>query len=255
LDFTASKETGIGSVASQWRDAVATGPLVDSRARMIVATQTPNGTVRSLRDALARRRGEIAGGMSGPEAEAMCKLEKHLASLNRERQDSVLNAVRVWELKVEDEDDTGSDIGRLLLRGVLADEAEATSAWRDLVADCKYLARVRQGRSRAGFVERLRELGYTLKPDPPGSDGARRSAVGRYRQRIIRRGRTLDFLGLGAARRFRRARWKLGLGGGARRCRRHRARVGAPPLGAGADIRGHVATSHVRDRVGAAMDV
>jgi len=199
LDFTRSKETGIGSVAAQWRAAVADGPLEAGRTRIIAVTQTANGTVRALRDALARRRGEIAGAMSRPEAKAIEKLQEHLRGVDQAEADSILDAVRIWELKVEDEADSGPDVGRLLLRGFLADETEAPAAWRELVEECKHLARARQGRTRDGFVDRLRELGYALKPDTAGSPGARMTAIGRYRQLVVRRGRTLDFLGLAAS--------------------------------------------------------
>jgi len=64
-------------------------------------TQTANGTVRSLRDALARRRGEIAGAMSATETDAMTKLHQHLGHLSPTKSDSILDAVRIWELKVE----------------------------------------------------------------------------------------------------------------------------------------------------------
>ena len=148
----------------------------------------PAGSLGAICDLWAWRKRSVRGlGWAG------------LAGLSPTKADSILDGVRIWELKVEDETDMGADVGRLPLRGVLVDEDQAPAAWKDLVEDCKYLARTRQGRSRTGLIERLRQLGYALKPDAPGSAGARSSAIGRYRQLVLRRGRTLDFLGLGAS--------------------------------------------------------
>ena len=60
-------------------------------------------------------------------------------------------------------------------------------------------ARLRVGYDAEDLRDVLRVVGIDLTDDPPGSPGAARAALVRYRHRIADRGRILPYMGLGAS--------------------------------------------------------
>lgn len=197
LTFRNSRATGLRWVARQWIGQLEKGGIDPDRDRMIAVAHRLSPAVEDLKDALEllgakRPRSEL----SSKQREALAALEQMLAALSKTKRKRLLSCARIWVLRVSDQRDTAqSQCQQLLSANVVADGRGA--AWNRLLNVCAVGARLRLGYDREQLYDELRRESIPLLGDEPGSGGARRAAMVRYRDRIQRRGERLDFAGLG----------------------------------------------------------
>jgi hypothetical protein len=153
-----------------------------------------------LARALERCKTDEVGAFTNAEDRALTRLDEMLTGLTVEQQDLVRQCALITVLDVEEEQSSGAAHARLLLSGVVGGGEVAVHAWRDLIAHCGRVGRLRGGFRVESWVRLLQEDGYRVTGfGTPAADAARRAeALDRYRDLLRSRGTTVDLRSLGA---------------------------------------------------------
>ncbi len=202
LNFGRTAESSMASVVGQWIELVAEKRLDRERDRLVAAAVRGSGSVRDLRNALRRRRRPLAGALSLGEQTALQKVTTLLDVLDEPTQSDVLDCAVVWFADLEETDGLSARLGQALLEPGVVARDQGLRAWNVLRESARELARQRYGATLQDLMARLADEGLTLTADGEGYASAqreeRRLLVSAYRERVARRGETLDFRGLGA---------------------------------------------------------
>lgn len=187
------------SAVAQWIPAAKAG-LDTSRDRLVLATGTANGPVTLLARALARCKTDEPGTFTRDEQDHLGRLDELLSELSEAQRKLVHRCAVITVLDVEEEQAQDASLARLLLGRVVGDGGTAVHAWRDLVAHCGRVGRLRGGFSTEGWVRQLQDDRYRITGSgtPAAEIAHRAGAVDRYRDRLRSRGTTVDLLSLGA---------------------------------------------------------
>lgn len=187
-----------GAVA-QW-DAAAKSGLDPVRDRLVLAAGTASGNVGVLARALERCKTDDPGAFTAAEQKTLTQLDEMLPGLTTPQRDLVRRCAVITVLDVEEEESPGAAYARLLLARVVGGGGTALRAWRDLVAHCGRVARLRGGFRVEGWVRLLQEEGYQVTGrETPAADAARQAeALDRYRDLLRSRGTEIDLRPLGA---------------------------------------------------------
>jgi len=189
--------------ARQWLSAVRHADF-DSEADFVAAA---GGTLFSAVAALGRaldRLRSSATSLTGAERDAIGKLRALLVSLGATDEEIAVITRRAVVLRraVEEDSEEHAELGRLLLDQHVVKKGEGGRAWRELVAIAGRAARLRVGYTTAGWLTELRKCGVPLTADAEASRAAalerRRGVLERYRQKLVRRGETVDLTRVGA---------------------------------------------------------
>lgn len=187
------------SAVVQWIGAAKAG-LDPTRDRLVLVTGTAGRPVMSLSKVLQRCKTDHPSAFTGGEKVLLGRLNELLEDLSEAQRTLVHRCAVITVLDVEEEQSQGASQARLLLGRVVSDGAIAVRVWRDLVAHCGQVARLRGGFSTEGWVRLLQQDGHRIAGfGTPAAEVARRAAaIDRYRHRIQSRGTTVELLQLGA---------------------------------------------------------
>jgi hypothetical protein len=200
LDFGPSfKET-----VEQWKQVIRDRGVRPEVDRLVAACASASGTVHLLRSALRRRQRRTAGGaLSGPERQALVKLEALIADLTSDQRDILLQTAVVWIADLRDLDGLPATLGQALLEPGVVALGEGATTWRLLRDHARDLAADRYGIGLEGLREFLDGQAVTLTAASTGYASARleqrRWTVEAYRGRVVRRAERLDLRPLGVA--------------------------------------------------------
>jgi hypothetical protein len=187
-----------GAVA-QWSAAAKSGldPVHD---RLVLVAGRASGNVGVLARALERCKTDDPGAFTAAEQKALAQLDEMLPGLTTLQRTLVRRCAVITVLDVEEEESPGAAHARLLLARVVGGGGTALRAWRDLVAHCGKVARLRGGFSVESWVRFLQEEGYRVTGgETPAADAARLAeALDRYRELLRSRGTMIDLRPLGA---------------------------------------------------------
>ena len=201
LNFGRTADSSMASVVGQWIELVAEKRLDRERDRLVAGAVRGSESVRDLRKALRRRRRQLAGPLSLGEQTALTRVRKLLDGLDEPTQNVVLDCAVVWFADLEDTDGLSARLGEALLEPGVVARDQGLRAWNVLRESARDLARQRYGATLQDLMARLADEALTLTADGEGYASAqreeRRLFVSAYRERVARRGETLDFRGLG----------------------------------------------------------
>ena len=197
LDHGSVSNRSFSSVAGQWKRLAAERTLKPSKDRLMAVAETTSDAIRTLRDVLERGRRPMSETDTAKQATERQRFEKALSPLSSSRRQAVTNCARIWVAEFARDDSTTVALAESYLRLVVG-EGQAGHAWARLQKVMGDGARLRAGFDRDALADELRKVGIDLLSDVPGSPGAIRGVVARYRQRLISRGSKLTFVGLGA---------------------------------------------------------
>lgn len=192
----------LNKAVGQWVEAGKSG-VDPTRQRLVIASGSLNGTMRTLRDVLNRRRLKTPGHPTQSEAAILQHVIELLAPLSSDQRERVLAAAVIWELPVEEPDHASAREALAYLHnvGIPVAREDASKAWARLVAAAGKLARRRGGHDLDGWMSELRGAGLvieTIGENPAGRLETRQLVLERYAQRLSREGRELDLRILGA---------------------------------------------------------
>lgn len=187
------------SAVAQWSEAAKSG-LDQVRDRLVLVTGTASGRVRVLARALERCKTDEPGAFTAEEEKALRALDQMLPNLTAQQRQLVNRCAVITVLDVEEEQSPGATHARLLLGRVLGGGDVTVCAWRDLVAHCGRVGRLRGGFGVEGWVRLLQEERYRIAGyETPAADAARQAeALDRYRDLLRLRGTMVDLRPLGA---------------------------------------------------------
>ena len=201
LTFGRAADSSMGSVVAQWIELVGEKRLDRERDRLVAAAVRGSEAVRDLRKALRRRRRLLAGALSLGEETALHKVTTLLDGLDEPTQKLVLDCAVVWFADLEETDGLSARLGEALLEPGVVARDQGLRAWNVLRESARELARRRYGATLQDLMAKLADECLTLTADGEGYASAqreeRRLLVSAYRERVARRGETLDFRGLG----------------------------------------------------------
>ena len=197
LGLTTGEDTPLFKAVGQWR-AIAR-EIDPERQRLLIVTENPTKDALRLRNILEQRRNKKYGTPGPGEDKALETLHGLLGGVPPEQIRAIERAAGIWHLEVERLDDPDAHVGLALLRTHFKSTREAQDAWARIERECRALAKVGAGFDRRELMRLLDA--HRLPPTIPGvQDAVRRSdALAGHRARLARGGRTLSFLGLGAA--------------------------------------------------------
>lgn len=184
---------------AQWSDAAKSG-LDPIRDRLVLITAAASGPVHVLAQALERCKTDEPGAFTGKEEEALKALDQMLPELTTQQREFLRQCAVITVLDVEEEQSVGAAQARLLLGRVLGNGDATVRAWRDLVAHCGRVGRLRGGFSVEGWVRLLQEEGHQVASGgTPAAHAAQQAeALDRYRDLLRSRGTMVDLRPLGA---------------------------------------------------------
>jgi hypothetical protein len=186
--------------ARQWGSAVRAGGFDILRDRLVLVGAQMSGTMRTLARALERSKTEQPGEFTGAERASLDALGALLPELTSVEMSALLRCAVIFELDVEEEHSSGAGVARALLGRVVGPGDTAVRAWRDLVAHCGRVARLRGGFSLEGWVRLLADDGHSFDNQTPAKATSDRiTAVDAYRASLRRRGSVIDLRPLGLA--------------------------------------------------------
>jgi hypothetical protein len=197
MDHTRASDRSFSSVIGQWRRLAAKRSLRPSKDRVLAVAETTSDSIRTLREVLERGRRPVSETDTAKQATEKQRFEDALSSLSDPRRQVLTSCARIWIAEFARDDSTTVALAESHLRLVVG-EAKAGHAWDRLLKVMGDGARLRAGFDREALADELRKVGIDLLSDAPGSPGAIRGVVARYRQRVISRGSKLTFVGLGA---------------------------------------------------------
>jgi NACHT domain len=189
--------------ARQWLSAVRDADFNSEADFVAAAGGKLSSSVTALGRALDRLRSSGAS-LTGAERDAIDKLRALLVRLGATDDEIGVITRRAVLLRraVEEDWEEHAELGRLLLDQHVVKKGDGGRAWRELVAIAGRAARLRVGYTTAGWLTELRKCGVPLTADAEASRAAalerRRSVLERYRQKLVRRGETLDLTRVGA---------------------------------------------------------
>ena len=186
------------SVVAQWTRFGEARKLDPQRDRLIAVAETASGPLETLDRFLQRGRRSRRQRDMDAEKNALAKLDALLGQMSVSRKIAIKRCARIWLESFDDDGDTTVDLAMMLLRPVVGVGRES-EAWHRLLKVMGDGARLRVGYNAEDLRDELRLVGIDLADDPPGSPGAARAALVRYRQRLADRARILPFTGLGAS--------------------------------------------------------
>lgn len=152
-----------GAVA-QWNAAAKTG-LDPVRDRLVLVTGSASGPVLVLARALERCKTDEPGAFTAEEQKALTRLDQMLSGLTEQQRELVRRCAVITVLDVEEEQSPGAALARLLLGRVVGGGEVVVRAWRDLVAHCGRVGRLRGGFGVEGWMRLLQEEGYRVAGD------------------------------------------------------------------------------------------
>jgi hypothetical protein len=187
-----------GAVA-QWSAAAQSG-LDPVRDRLVLVAGTASGNVGVLARALERCKTDEPGAFTAAEQSALTRLDEMLPRLTTLQRNLACRCAVITVLDVEEEESPGAAHARLLLARVVGDGGVVLRAWRDLVARCGRVARLRGGFGIEGWVRLLQEEGYRItgRGTPAAEAVQQAQALDRYRDLLRSRGTMIDLRPLGA---------------------------------------------------------
>lgn len=197
LDHSKASDRSFSSVAGQWQRLAGQRTLKPSKDRLLAVAETTSETIRTLRDVLERGRRPVSETDTAKQTVEKQRFEKALSSLTDSRRQTLTRCVRIWVAEFARDDSTTVALAESHLRLVVGEE-KAGHAWDRLLKVMGDGARLRAGFDRDALADELRKVGIDLLSDAPGSPGALRGVMARYRQRLVSRGSKLTFVGLGA---------------------------------------------------------
>src|SRR5581483_8178896 len=107
----------------------------------------------------------------------------------------------IWLADLEEGDGLSARLGQALLEPAVVVRDQGATAWVALRDGARNLARKRYGATLDDLMEQLSSSGATLTADGEGYASAQRQdraqKIEAYRERVTRRGETLDLRGLG----------------------------------------------------------
>jgi hypothetical protein len=186
----------------QWAEA-GKGTLDPTKDRLVLVAGNLSGPMKDLQRVLNRGRLAIPGAPTKQEAAILEHVVDLLDGLSTTQRSLVLKCAVIWELAVEEPQDSGAQQAISHLRGIVAGgkAADAHGAWKSLVDIAGQAARRRGGHDLPGWFAALHGEGTTIRL-AGGAPAAEleniRQAVARYSARLTREGRLIDLRGLGA---------------------------------------------------------
>jgi hypothetical protein len=190
--------------AKQWIRAVRQPDFDPDRDLLGVGSGSISRPLKVAADAIRRRHLDPDAAWTEKENSSVEKVQSVFDKLGATTTeiDLIFRSALFIERRVEEQDDDGAEIGRLLLDGHVVESGYGARAWRELIGAVGRAARNRVGNSVEGWAEELRRRGIPLVSDAAGSRAARvehrRQAVARYRERLYQSGNQIDLTGLGA---------------------------------------------------------
>lgn len=187
---------------AQWVKKAKFG-LDSDTERLVIAAGNLSGPMKALKNLLDRLRTDSPGSSTEFEKNILRKLMDQLVDLDDDQRALVLKCAVIWELRVEEPYDPGSQQAIAHLRHVVheIEHEAALIAWKTLVMLAGRVARLRGGYNLAGWLKALvgegTEIG-TAGATPAACLERQRHALERYRKRLILDGSTLDLRSLGA---------------------------------------------------------
>jgi hypothetical protein len=187
------------NAVAQWVGAAKEG-LDLNRDRLVLVAGTVSGPIASLSHLLERLKTDSPGQLTAGERDLLARLDALLPGLNRRQRDVVHKCAVITVLPVEDEQSALASSARTLLAQVVGAGQTVARCWRDLVAHCGRVGRLRGGFRVEGWVRLLQEDGYQIASgETPAATAALKSAaLDRYREVVRLRGRFVDLRPLGA---------------------------------------------------------
>jgi hypothetical protein len=189
----------MAAAAAQWGRA-ARGGVDPQRERLVLVTASAGRGVQSLAAALERCKTDVPGAPTAAQAKAMAVLDRLLAKLTDAERDLVRRCAVITVLDAAEEHAPAAGHARLLLARALADPDDAVVAWRELIAGCGRVARLRGGYEVEGWVRLLHDRGVAMAAagSPAAAAARTAAAVDAYRAHVRERGRRVDLRPLGA---------------------------------------------------------
>jgi hypothetical protein len=179
-------------------EAAKASPPLERRDRLVLAVKRTTAGMDVLFKAFLRAKNPLAGRPTRAEANALRLVDQLIPSLSPSERTTV--HALTCGLRVSPESVTAAE--SVLAAGVVA-PIDAPRAFNQLKSIARELAIQRFGLSIDGWAERLARDKIPLVCGENGTVAARwearRRSVRRYRSDLVRRGRTLDLRGLGAA--------------------------------------------------------
>ena len=187
------------SAASQWVEAARDG-LKAERDTLVLVTGSASGPISALGELLARFKTDEPGRLTLGEEDLLARLDALLPGLTVEQLKMVRRCAVITVLPVEEEHSLPATVARTLLGRVVGDGPPAVSAWRDLVAHCGRVGRLRGGYSLEGWVRLLQDDGHRITGygNPAREEASRLDALDGYRDQVRSRGSYVDLRPLGA---------------------------------------------------------
>lgn len=125
-------------------------------------------------------------------------MEGWLSPLPQAKRKAVLECARIWLIELESDESVGVAFAKQALGTEVVSRPSSEAAWSRLLVVAGYAAKLRGGYDGDSLRDELRRAEVQLRSDQPGSPGARRAALVRYKHRLQRNGETLHFTGLSA---------------------------------------------------------
>ncbi|WP_264031238.1 HEAT repeat domain-containing protein [Cellulosimicrobium sp. SH8] len=187
-------------VVAQWI-AAAKDDLDPNRDRLVAIAGSGSGAIRDLATALERHRTDIPGNPTSGESSALAKLDGLLNELPEEDRELVRRCAFITLIDLEEEESLGAQQAQHMLAGVVTPDAAPARVWRDLIARCGRVARLRGGYAVEGWVRVLQDEGYTIVAgdSAAASAAAEIEALDSYRAMLRKRGTEIDLRPLGAS--------------------------------------------------------
>ncbi len=186
----------------QWAKA-GVGALDPTKDRLVIVAGALSGPMKDLQRVLNRGRLAFAGAPTKKEAEILEHVENLLGGLSPTQRSLVLKCASIWELPVEEPQDSGAQQAISHLQSIVArgNAADAHRAWKSLVDIAGQVARRRGGHDLAGWLAALQGEGTSFSSvgaTPAAALEKIRQAMARYSARLTREGTLIDLRGLGA---------------------------------------------------------
>ncbi|WP_312674376.1 hypothetical protein [Microbacterium sp.] len=186
----------------QWVKAAEEG-LDPTTQRLVIVSGKVSGPLLRLGRLLERMRTATPATLTGLELTAKELLDSHLSTLTAEQQRAVWASAAIWELRVEEPDESDAQNALLQLTHLVAGNSPdvAMQAWKTLLSHAGLTARMRTGHHLAGWLQPLRSASIPLQPQPGSvSDGIlrRQDAIAHYFEHLHREGTHIDLRALGA---------------------------------------------------------
>jgi hypothetical protein len=197
LDFRSLK-----AAVDQWSALARSRDIDPARDRLIAAGASSSGPVKDLASALERYRRDRGGSFSSAEAGALARLKALLSELPEELRERVLSAAVIWIADLTETDGLSARLGQTLLEPAVVEINQGLAAWKALRGEARELASKRYGATLEELMTVLRAANLSLTRDSEGYAAARhedrRRKLIAYRERVQRKGETLDLRAVGA---------------------------------------------------------